>query len=185
MSYNHTVSTERRSFFKTLGVQWAQEIKKAQKNIDFPMSYQGINYRTLHTPNTQGNNVLAMPNFPTIELESQTVFTLEKKFNNNKILENFIQDHAITCVLCAYQPVAIEDTKQIIYRPEVTWQSITNAPSLLLFENDEVSDVVHQIHSLLSQLPAGSDVYIGNIGHDLRTSGTSLTKERIMLFLEN
>ena len=185
MSYHQTISTERRTFFKTLGVQWAKEVKKAQKDIDFPTNYQGVNFRTSHTANTQGNNVLATPNFPLTELEAQTIFSLEKNFNNNKILKEFIKDYAITCVLCAHQPFAIEGTKQIIYRPDIAQHGTTHAPTLLLFENNEVGDVVHQIPSLLSRLPTRSDVYIGNIAHDLGIDGISPTKERIAVFLEN
>ena len=172
---------------RTLGVQWAQEIKKAQKNSDYPMCYQGVGFRASHKADTrsQGNNVLAMPNFPDTELEKQTVLALEKKFNDHEIFKEFIRDHAIYCILCAHQPCAIGDTKQIIYRPDFVWQGITNAPFLLLFENEEACDVVHQIPLMVGQLPKGSDVYIGNIRHDLETSGATPTKERLVLFLEN
>lgn len=181
MKHCQTTDKSRRNFWKNLGLTWARGVKKAQQDANYPDVFQGVNYKI-----TGDNHGLlkgaALPPFPLLTLKNGTVFNLKSVPEKKSVFPAFFAAFSLNCVFHGGDIRDFADTTAIVYHPDLT-NLQASAPRLLLFENDAAASIVHRLPAALGKLPAGSDVYIGNILKDLSHEGPSPTKERLEMFL--
>ena len=180
---SQSTKISRRNFFKSFGSHWINAFKNAHQDADFPDFFEGISFcAPAITP--YKSKQLIMPRFPYSADDGKISFLIKNESENKESLLRFIKKYSIDCLFTYGNLLPVRDVCQVIYQPK-TDLSPQNKPCLLLFENDEVADIIHHIPSILSQLPDKSDVYIGNIKTDLLANVASPTKKRIHQFLDD
>ena len=153
----------RRDFWRQLGGRWLSSINDASSNLLFNKEFAGLKYAHTTAEGTLPKALIIRPRWILPEDAPLELFALPDWPTAGE-LGRFCRNFEISCVLCmgdipAQVPKAVK--RLVVLSPQTGQAAV---PTLLTFDQTELSPDPARATTLLAGQPPGSDIFVGDLG---------------------